>query len=123
MVAKGGTVDEAKKLAHEFYLKASEVNEKYLKLKQDNEVALAQFKNEEQFDPLPNGLKRQLNKHQIDLKGLDREETYLWKDMFDQDLPELGQINVNADDRKKPGLLKQGPALGDGIRVGSAGFS
>ena len=106
MAAKGGTVDEAKKLAHEFYLKASEVNEKYLKLKQDNEVALAQFKNEEQFDPLPNGLKRQLNKHQIDLKGLDREETYLWKDIFDQDLPELGQINVNADDRKKPGLLK-----------------
>jgi mono/diheme cytochrome c family protein len=106
MVAKGGTPEEAKKLAHELYLKAGDVNEKYLKLKQDNEIALAQFKNEEQFDPLPNGLKRQLNKHQIDLKGLDREETYLWKDMFDQDLPELGQINVNADDRKKPGLLK-----------------
>jgi hypothetical protein len=106
MVAKGGTPEEAKKLAHEFYVKAADVNEKYLKLKQDNEIALAQFKNEDQFDPLPNGLKRQLNKHQIDLKGLDREETYLWKDMFDQDLPELGQINVNADDKKKPGLLK-----------------
>ena len=106
MIAKGGTLDEAKKLAHEFYLKVSDVNEKYFKLKQDNEIALAQFKNEEQFDPLPNGLKRQLNKHQIDLKGLDREETYLWKDMFDQDLPELGVINVNAEDRKKPGLLK-----------------
>jgi mono/diheme cytochrome c family protein len=107
MVAKGGTVEEAKKLAHEFYLKVSEVNEKYFKLKQDNEVALAQFKTEqEQFDPLPNGLKRQLNKHQIDLKGLDREETYVWRDIFEQDLPELGQINVNADDKKKPGLLK-----------------
>ena len=45
MVAKGGTVDEAKKLAHEFYLKVAEVNEKYFKLKQENEVALAQFKN------------------------------------------------------------------------------
>ncbi|HYR43298.1 MAG TPA: PSD1 and planctomycete cytochrome C domain-containing protein [Terriglobia bacterium] len=106
MVGKGGTAEEAKKLAHEFYLKVSEVNEKYFKLKQDNEIALAQFKNEEQFDPLPNGLKRQLNKHQIDLKGLDREETYVWRDIFDQDLPELGQINVNADDKKKPGLLK-----------------
>jgi mono/diheme cytochrome c family protein len=106
LVAQGGTADDAKKLSHEFYLKVSDVNEKYLKLKQDNEVALAQFKSEEQFDPLPNGLKRQLNKHQIDLKGLDREETYLWRDMFEQDLPELGQINPNADDKKKPGLLK-----------------
>jgi len=106
MVGKGGTAEEAKKLAHEFYLKVSEVNEKYFKLKQDNEIAFAQFKNEEQFDPLPNGLKRQLNKHQIDLKGQAREETYVWRDIFDQDLPELGQINVNADDKKKPGLLK-----------------
>src|SRR6266705_6128563 len=106
MVAKGGTPEEEKKLAHEFYLNAGDVNEKYLKLKTDNEVALAQFKNEEQFDPLPNGLKRVLNKHQIDLKGLDREETYLWRDIFDQDIPELGMINPNADDKKKPGLLK-----------------
>ena len=107
MVARGGTPEEAKKLAHEFYLKLAEVNDKYLKLKQDNEVALAQFKTEqEQFDPLPNGLKRLLNKHQIDLKGLDREETYLWRDVFDQDIPELGMINPNADDKRKPGLLK-----------------
>src|SRR6266567_4427641 len=108
MVSRTGTTpEEAKKAAHEFYLKIAEVNEKYLKLKQDNEVVLAQFKTEqEQFDPLPNGLKRVLNKHQIDLKGLNREETYLWRDVFDQDIPELGMINPNADDKKKPGLLK-----------------
>src|SRR5262249_35853388 len=107
MAARGGTPEEAKKVAHEFVQQLSEVNEKYLKLKQENEIALDQFKNEqEQFDPLPNGLKRQLNKHQIDLKGLDREQTYLWRDIFDQDLPELGIINANADDKKKPGLLK-----------------
>jgi len=55
---------------------------------------------------LPNGLKRQLNKHQIDLKGLDREQTYLWRDVFETDIPELGMINPNADDKRKPGLLK-----------------
>ncbi len=103
----GGTIEAAKKLAHEFYLLIADVNEKYLKLKEQNEIALAQFKTEqEQFDPLPNGLKRQLNKHQIDLKGLDREQTYLWRDVFETDIPELGMINPNADDKRKPGLLK-----------------
>jgi Protein of unknown function (DUF1549)/Protein of unknown function (DUF1553)/Planctomycete cytochrome C len=108
LVARAGTVEEAKKLAHDFYQKVAEVNDQYLKLKQENEITLAGFKKEqeEQFDPLPNGLKRQLNKHQIDLKGLDREETYLWRDVFETDLPELGMINANADDKKKPGLLK-----------------
>ena len=107
MVARNGKEDEAKKLAREFQLKVADVNEKYLKLMKDNEVTLAQFKDsEELFDPLPNGLKRLLNRYQIDLKSLDREDTLLWRDVFETDVPEA-TADVNPDDnRRKPGLLK-----------------
>ncbi len=106
MVARGGTLEEAKELAAGFYSKVSTINEEYLKLKEKNEIELAKLKNaDEQFDPLPNGKKRRLNKHQIELKGLDREQTYLWRDMFEVDLPE-NPGNPNAEDKPKPGLLK-----------------
>lgn len=106
MVAKGGTEEDAKKLAKDFYTSLSKVNEEYLKLKEKNEIELAKLKNaDEQFDPLPNGKKRRLNKHQIELKGLDREQTYLWRDVFERDLPE-NPGNPNAEEERKPGLLK-----------------
>jgi hypothetical protein len=106
MVAKGGSLDEAKSLAWTFHKKLSEVNAEYLKLKEKNEIELAKLKNaDEQFDPLPNGKKRRLNKHQIELKALDREATYLWRDVFETDLPE-NPGNPNAEEKKKPGLLK-----------------
>ncbi|MBI4907364.1 MAG: PSD1 domain-containing protein [Acidobacteria bacterium] len=106
MVARGGSAIEAKELAQAFYKRIETVNKEYLKTKANNEIELAKLKNaDEQFDPLPNGKKRRLNKHQIELKGLDREMTYLWRDVFQTDLPE-NPGNPNAEDAKKPGLLK-----------------
>jgi mono/diheme cytochrome c family protein len=109
MVARNGKEDEARRLAHEFYLKVSDLNQKYLKLDKENEMTLAQSKDKDDpYDPLPNGLKRQLNRYQIDLKSMDREDTLLWKDVFDQDVPDATAEVVQDDGgpRRKPGLLK-----------------
>lgn len=117
MVSRKGKEEEARKLAHEFLLKVAEVNDKYLKITKENQVTLAQVKGtteqspndeddiNEPFDPLPNGLKRLLNRYQIDLKSLDREDTLLWKDVFDSDVPEA-TADVDPDAKRKPGLLK-----------------
>lgn len=106
MVASGGDADQAKTLAHTFYLKAVEIDKEHAKLKAENEEQLAKLKDpNEKFDPLPNGIKRKLIQHQIDLKGMDREASYLWKDMFETDLSE-SPINDNAEDKKTPGLFK-----------------
>ncbi len=108
MVAKGGTEEEAKKLAAEFYATITKVNHDYQKMKEENETELAKFKLKdeiEEFDPLPNGKKRRLNKHQIDLKSLEREPQYLWQDLFQRDLPD-NPGNPNAEDKPKPGLFK-----------------
>jgi hypothetical protein len=105
MVARGGTPDEAMTLANQFYTKAVETDKLHTKLKAENEIELAKFKELEKFDMLPNGLKRKLLQHQIDLKGMDREQSYLWTDMFDKDLPESSG-NENAYGERPPGLLK-----------------
>jgi hypothetical protein len=106
MVASGGDADQAKTLAHAFYLKAVEIDKQHAKLKAENEEQLAKIKDpNEKFDPLPNGIKRKLIQHQIDLKGMDREASYLWTDMFDKDLSE-SPINDNAEEKKTPGLFK-----------------
>jgi cytochrome c553 len=106
MVASGGDADQAKTLAHNFFDKAKEIDKEHAKLKIENEEQLAKVKDpNEKFDPLPNGIKRKLIQHQIDLKGMDREASYLWKDMFDTDLSE-NPINENAEDKKTPGLFK-----------------
>jgi mono/diheme cytochrome c family protein len=109
--------EDAKKLAREFYLKISDVNEKQRKLEKENQFTLAQVKGtteekiedediKEPYDPLPNGLKRFLNRYQIDLKSLEREDNMLWRDVFDRDVPEVA-ADVDEDDRRrKPGLLK-----------------
>jgi mono/diheme cytochrome c family protein len=108
MVARGGSEKEAGQLAGEFYEVVLDVQREFLKLKEENEVALAKFKLKDQvedFDPLPNFKKRRLNKHQIDLKSLDRERQYLWRDVFETDLP-ANPGNPNAEEKKKPGLFK-----------------
>ncbi len=105
MVARKGSQEEAKKLAHEFYLKVVETDKLHAKLKAENEVELAKFKEAEKVDMLPNGLKRKLLQHQIDLKGMDREQSYLWTDMFERDLPESAG-NDNTYGKPQPGLLK-----------------
>ena len=106
MVAGGGDADQAKTLAHSFYQKVVEIDKEHAKLKVENEEQLAKIKDpNEKFDPLPNGIKRKLIQHQIDLKGMDREASYLWTDMFDKDLSE-SPINDNAEDKKTTGLFK-----------------
>jgi mono/diheme cytochrome c family protein/cytochrome c553 len=106
MIAGGGDLDQAKTLAHDFYQKAVEVDKQHAKIKTENEEQMAKLKEAtELFDPMPNGIKRKLIQHQIDLKALDREASYLWRDMFEIDLPE-SQINMNDMDDKKPGLFK-----------------
>jgi cytochrome c553/mono/diheme cytochrome c family protein len=106
MVAAGGDLDQAQTQAHNFYLKAQEVDKEHAKIKAENEETLAKLKDpNEKFDPLPNGIKRKLIQHQIDLKAMDREASYLWTDMFDKDLSE-SPINANAEEDKRPGLFK-----------------
>jgi mono/diheme cytochrome c family protein len=105
MVANHGKEDQAKKLAHEFYLKAVEIDKLHAKVKEDSDAQLAKFKANEKFDELPNGKKRNLIQHQIDLKSLDREQSYLWTDMFDTDLID-NTPDLAAYDKKEPGLLK-----------------
>ena len=106
MIARGGTVKEAeaKALAHDFHVKAEEVDKLHAKVKEQEDAALAKYKEEEKFDLLPNGIKRDLNPYSIELKGLDREESYLWKDMFDEDLSEYQGAFLL--DKQPPGLLK-----------------
>lgn len=107
MVARGGKEEDAKKLAAEFYAKVAEINEKYQKLIKENEVTLAQVKDSEEiFDPLPNGLKRFLNRYQVDLKSLDRADNLLWRDVFETDVPEAIAEEPEEGERRKPGLLK-----------------
>jgi hypothetical protein len=106
MVATGGDADQAKTLAHTFYLKAIEIDKEHSKIKAENEQQMAKLKEaNEVFDPMPNGIKRKLIQHQIDLKAMNREASYLWRDMFEKDLAE-NPINENAEDDKKPGLFK-----------------
>jgi Protein of unknown function (DUF1549)/Protein of unknown function (DUF1553)/Planctomycete cytochrome C len=106
MVASKGNLDRAKTLAHDFYQKAAEIEKEHAKIKEENELTLAKLKDpNEAFDPLPNGLKRELTKYAIELKSLDREKIYLWRDMFDTDLAEFNS-DVDNLDKPNPGLLK-----------------
>jgi mono/diheme cytochrome c family protein len=120
MVAKNGKEEDAKKLAHEFYLKVAELNEQHDKLERENTFTIAQVKGttepeecatcldeekeREPFDPLPNDKKRPLIRYQIDLKALDREDQLLWRDVFDRDVP--GATEEVEEGARRPGLLK-----------------
>ena len=119
MVARGGTEDEARTLARAFHAKVSAVTEERTKLEKENEFLVAQVNGttEEQvcatcmeddpkqpFDPLPNNKKRPLNRYQVDLKALGREDMLLWRDVFDRDVP--GATEEVDENRRVPGLLK-----------------
>lgn len=106
LLVRGGTLDEAQTLAREFYQKAAAVSKLHDKLEAENEIELAKYKlDDDQYDHLPNGLKRKLNPSQIDLKGMDREDSYLWRDMFDKDLGE-NPDNIDKQEQRPPALLK-----------------
>jgi hypothetical protein len=106
LLARGGSLDEAQTLARDFYLKAAAVSTLHDKLEAENEIELAKYKlADDQYDSLPNGLKRKLNPNQIDLKGMDREDSYLWRDMFDKDLGE-NPDNIDKQEQRPPALLK-----------------
>src|SRR5688572_5331745 len=118
MVAKKGKdakEADAKKLALEFIAKVTEVKEHYDRLTKENEFALAQVKGtpmadedaeaekdpdmaKEPFDPLPNGIKRRLNAYQIDLKSLSREDTLLYQDLFERDVPQVEDEGADDDE-------------------------
>ena len=120
MVARDGKEEEAKKLAHEFYLKVAELDELHTKLERENTFTIAQVrgttepeecatcldeeKERDPFDPLPNDKKRPLIRYQIDLKALDREDQLLWRDVFDRDVP--GATEEVEEGARRPGLLK-----------------
>ena len=56
----------------------------------------------EQFDPLPNGIKRKLITHQIDLKGMDREPSYLWTRLFEKDLSGIASSTTTRMEKRHP---------------------
>jgi len=86
-------------------MKALEISKLHDKLAAENEIEMVKYKPEDdQFDFLPNGIKRKLNPDQIDLKGMDREDSYLWRDMFEKD---LGEENPDVQDKYEKHL----PAL------------
>jgi len=106
LLARSGSLDEAQTLARQFHDKAIAVSTLHDKLEAENEIELAKYKlADDQYDLLPNGLKRKLNPNQIDLKGMDREDSYLWRDMFDKDLGE-NPDNIDKQEQRPPALLK-----------------
>ncbi len=106
LLARGGSLDDAQTLAHQFHMKAVAVSKLHDKLESENEIELAKFKvPDDQYDFLPNGIKRKLNPNQIDLKGMEREDSYLWSDMFDKDLGE-NPDNIDKQEKRPPALLK-----------------
>ncbi len=110
MVQRGGTLEEAQTLAHEFYQTAQAVVKEKLKIKQDNEVTLAKTTDpnaKELFDPLPNDRKRVLNIYLLELKGIEVEKGQLWTDMFETDLGDPNKIGEAPEGRRgSPGLLE-----------------
>jgi mono/diheme cytochrome c family protein len=118
MARGGGTDEEARRLAAAFRLKVLDVSERKRALEKENEFVLRQVKGtsagygddddnpKEPFDPLPNGKKRFLNRNQIDLKGLTREDQLLWRDVFRDELPEGGLDTEILGDTLPPGLLR-----------------
>jgi hypothetical protein len=124
MMARHGVESDAKTLAHQFYLQAVEIDKLHTKLKEENQVELDKLKDpNEKVDPLPNGLKRKLNPHQIALKGLDREQMYLWRDMFEEDLSEAPDTPDAKDGMPSPGLFKfEGFGLEKRLSTGFADY-
>ena len=75
-------------------------------MKDENEIEMAKHpEKDEKFDEMPNGIKRKLNPYQIELKSMDREDSYLWTDMFDTDLNENPTTPFDEPE-KHPGLFK-----------------
>ena len=114
MVERGGTLEDAKRLAHEFYQLADGIDKEKAKVKQDNETQLAKIKDpnaKEVFDPLPNDNKRTIKDFLLELKGISQEKAQLWTDMFDFEVPDPTKIGEGADafsygQGLPPGLLK-----------------
>jgi Protein of unknown function (DUF1553) len=114
MVERGGTLEEAKQLSHEFYQLADGIDKEKDKIKQENETLLAKITDpnaKELFDPLPNDKKRTIKNFLLDLKGIPQEKGQLWTDLFDFELPDPSKIGDGADafsfgKGRPPGLLK-----------------
>jgi len=82
------------------------VNKLHAKMQAENEIEMAMHPEaDEKFDEMPNGIKRKLNPYQIELKSLERDDSYLWTDLFDTDLNENPTTPFDEPE-KHPGLLK-----------------
>jgi mono/diheme cytochrome c family protein len=114
MVERGGTLEEAKQLAREFYQLADAIDKEKAKIKQENETLLAKITDpnaKEIFEPLPNDKKRTMKNFLLDLKGIAQEKGQLWTDLFDFELPDPSKVGDGADafsfgKGTPPGLLK-----------------
>jgi hypothetical protein len=106
MIGRRGSLEEAQTLASKFAQKAREVNKLQAKMKAENEIEMAKHpEKDDKFDEMPNGIKRKLNPYQIELKSLERDDSYLWTDLFDTDLNENPTTPFDEPE-KHPGLLK-----------------
>src|SRR5262249_22601944 len=111
MVARGGTKDEAEKLADEFQATLLDVMFAAKEVEEENDIIRAKA--------LPGTKKKERAKLPSDfvtnddfcpgcgleLKSLPIEQTSLWTDVFERDIDtDLGIANDN-DDKFKPGVL------------------
>lgn len=108
MVAKKDSSEtDAKKLAEQFQTLILEVAAERAVIKRKNERMLATVPDEDEVKsiPLPNGFKSFFDRHQLELKTLDRERMNLWTDVFQRDLTETDDPMEMDPRRLRPGLL------------------
>jgi hypothetical protein len=106
MMKRGGDEKEARKLAEDFQnLLMSIVAEKN-EIKKKNERMIAKGTPDEEVKSviLPNGFMSFFDKHQLELKALDREKMNLWTDVFQREMDDSPDNMVDFR-RMKPGLL------------------
>ena len=106
MVKRGGTEAEAKKMATDFQKLIFDVVAEKAEVKKYNEKLIAKELpggvDEVKSIPLPNGFKSFFDRHQLELKTLDREKMNLWTDVFQR---EMDDVPDNMPRRFAPGLL------------------
>lgn len=104
MMARGGSKEEAEKVANEFQALVNDVMAERADLKKKNERIIAKGTPEEEVKSvkLPNGFESFFDKHQLELKAMSRERMNFWTDLFQREMNDL----QDGDFRNvKPGLF------------------
>ncbi|MDX1984968.1 MAG: PSD1 and planctomycete cytochrome C domain-containing protein [Bryobacteraceae bacterium] len=104
MIKRGGTKEEAAKLAAEFQSLVDEVVAERSEMKKKNERIIARGTPEEEVKSvkLPNGFESFFDKHQLELKSLPRDRMNLYTDLFLREMDDLPEFEYR---RMKPGLF------------------